>query len=316
MENRVRFKIGEIEFEAEGSAEVIESQRDAFLSRILPVAVDAVVKTRGSSRIENHVEYDEEQVMLSTIDEVNQEDVQMQNMNYEFDRTSLVSFLKNYGDLNDQDFALISVYYDEKKNNIISFTSENVKKNYAEARRAEYSNVSALLRDLVKKGYIMDDPDAEGKSPKKYKLTLDGIKYIENYQPKDKSTEKKSAPKSRKSKPKEQSVYVGINVDDLNLHEYPQVKDLGNFKEKMLLILYSVGKKSGDGSFSVIDIQYLMTDIFGFPATTNQINGVFRRNKTWFKKEEDPNNKRICRYTLLQGAKEFVESLIMEKSNK
>ena len=35
MNNKVKFKIGEIEFEAEGSAEVVERERNVFLNALL-----------------------------------------------------------------------------------------------------------------------------------------------------------------------------------------------------------------------------------------------------------------------------------------
>ena len=51
MENHVKFKIGEIEFEAEGSAEVVERERNVFLNVLLPAAVDAIVRTRGGETV-------------------------------------------------------------------------------------------------------------------------------------------------------------------------------------------------------------------------------------------------------------------------
>lgn len=62
--------------------------------------------------------------------------------------------MKKYGTLSDKDFVLLSAYYDERKENMKEFSSENVKKYYADARRTEYSNISQLLSDLVKKGMI------------------------------------------------------------------------------------------------------------------------------------------------------------------
>lgn len=56
MENRVKFKIGEIEFEAEGSAEVIERERNVFMNALLPAAVDAIVRTRGVDSANQYIE--------------------------------------------------------------------------------------------------------------------------------------------------------------------------------------------------------------------------------------------------------------------
>lgn len=53
----------------------------------------------------------------------------------------------------------------------------------------------------------------------------------------------------------------------------------------MLMIMYIVSNEGKGESFSVADIQCLMTDIFGLPASRDQINGVFKNNKTWFKKK-------------------------------
>lgn len=53
-----------------------------------------------------------------------------------------------------------------------------------------------------------------------------------------------------------------------------------------------------------------MTDILGLPATQDQINGVFKNNKSWFKKEDDSNNKKAYKRKLLQGAKDFIIEVI------
>lgn len=217
MENRVKFKIGEIEFEAEGSAEVIERERNVFMNALLPAAVDAIVRTRGvegsTQYIENH-----EMPLIEQIDSPMKTDdnpIAINISSQDYSRTSLPAFINQFGNVNDQDFTLISVYYYEKKNNeTVSFSSETIKQYYAEARRKPYSNYSGLLAELVKKGYIMDDPNAEKKPPKFYIMTNSGINYVETYRPKERS-DKTRVVKTRKTKV--ESVYSSINVDELNL---------------------------------------------------------------------------------------------------
>ncbi len=51
----MKFKIGEIEFEADGSAEVVERERNVFLNALLPAAVDAIVRTRGAEKAVQHI---------------------------------------------------------------------------------------------------------------------------------------------------------------------------------------------------------------------------------------------------------------------
>lgn len=308
MENKVKFKIGEIEFEAEGSAEVVQREREVFLNALLPAAVDAIVRTRGTERATQYVIADETPVLLAGgKDEVSA--VAGQSVtSIDWSRTSLSSYINGFGAISDRDFVLVAAYYDEKKNGIKSFSSESVKQYYAEARRQKYSNNSQLLLDLAKKGLIMDDPDAEKKTPKHYVITNEGIKYIENYQPQE-QTEKKPT-KSKKPRSKGKTSYEGINVDDLHLSNYPEIKNLHDFKEKMMMVMYIVTNEKVGEWFSTVDILYLLTDVFGEPATIGQVNGVFKREKLWFKGEYFEDNKKEMKRKLLNQGIDFAKSLM------
>lgn len=302
MENRVRFKFGEIEFEAEGNAEVIERERDIFMNKLLPSAIEAVVKTRSYS-MEPVIE---ERKPLLIAEEV----VAYQSpISDELSRTSLSSFLVKYGNYSEQDFVLLSAYYDEVKNNNESFTSETVKKYYAEARRKEYSNVSELLRQLAKKGLIMDAPNSEEKGCKQYILTADGIDYIKNYVPKkDDAKPKKSTRKVKTTI--QDSRYASLNADCLKPEKYVDVCSLGKFLDQMIMVMYIVTKEDLGEWFTTEDVQYLLTKILGIPATKDQVNGVYKRNKKWFDTQKDTNNPKANAYKLLDGGKKHAESLL------
>ena len=105
-------------------------------------------------------------------------------------------------------------------------------------------------------------------------------------------------------------MYAALCADDLNLQAYPEVKSLSNFKDQMILVMYIFVNENKGNSFSAQDIECIMTDIFGLPATNGQIQGIFRRNKVWFKDETDPNNAKIVKHILLQGGKDYAEELI------
>lgn len=92
----------------------------------------------------------------------------------------------------------------------------------------------------------------------------------------------------------------------MNLTSYPSVKDLKDFKAKMMLVLYIVTKEQKGEWFTTDDVLYLLTDIFGEAATKDQVNGVFGREKLWFKVEKEGN--RTKRKLLNQGI-DFAESL-------
>ncbi|MEC5425642.1 hypothetical protein QGM71_19365 [Virgibacillus sp. C22-A2] len=308
MENRVKFKIGEIEFEAEGSAETIERERNIFLNSLLPAAVDAIVRTRGDVQATPYIEAVNQPTAL--LEPESKEELHSISPTKDLSRTSLVSFLNNFGKLSDQDFALIAAYYYEKKDGIKSFSSENVKQYYTDARRTKYSNNSELLKQLAQKGFIMDDSNAEKAIPKQYVLTDEGLRYVENYQPKEDSEEKPKTTSQRKKRNKQTSIYSSLSADDLNLKNYPEIKRQKTFKEQMLLTLYIVTMEGKGENFSVVDVQCLMTDILGLPSSSNQISDVFSKNRSWFKSEQDPSNKKAYSRKLLQGAKDFAQSII------
>ena len=306
---KLKYKVGEIEFEAEGPAEAVEQQRVNFMNVVLPAAVDAMVRTQAVIEHQPYIDAAAQPAMLEAgfPTEPLATPNQLEN---DFSRTSLASFLKKYGPLGDQDFTLFAAYFDEKKNGTKAFSIENVKQYYQEGRRTAYSNNSQLLRQLAKKGYIMDTSAPEdAKAGKYYMLTNDGIAYIEAYTPKEDSGDKKK-PRAKKATNKKDSVYSTITADDLNLAAYPEVKSLSPGKEQVIMAMYIVTNENKGEWFTVDDVIYLLTNIFEIPANVDNVNGVFKRNKSWFTSKQDDNNKKAYQRKLLTGAKDFAKRLI------
>lgn len=308
---KLKYKVGQIEFEAEGPADVVEQQRLNFMDAVLPAAVNAMVQTHTVSENREYIETTSNQPLLEsgasgvTVVSKNERDV-------DYSRTSLSSFLKKHGTLNDQDFTLFAAYFDEKKNGITAFSSESVKQYYLEGRRSAYSNNSELLRQLAKKGFIMDAVAPEGaKSGKFYMLTDDGIAYVEAYVPKDNSEEKKKTrPRSKKSGLNVSETYATITADDLNAKSYPAIKNLSGSKEQVIMAMYIVTSEGKGEWFTVDDLIHLLVNIFEVSINDKKINGVFDRNRSMFFSEKDPNNKKASRRKLLSGAKDFAKELI------
>ena len=306
---KLKYKVGEIEFEAEGPAEAVEQQRVNFMNVVLPAAVDAMVRTQAVIEHQPYIDAATQPAMLEAGLPVEPLATPNQPEN-DFSRTSLASFLKKYGTLGDQDFTLFAAYFDEKKNGTKAFSIENIKQYYQEGRRAAYSNNSQLLRQLAKKGYIMDTSAPEdAKAGKYYMLTNDGIAYIEAYTPKEDSGDKKK-PRAKKATNKKDSVYSTITADDLNLAAYPEVKSLSPGKEQVIMAMYIVTNENKGEWFTVDDVIYLLTNIFEIPANVDNVNGVFKRNKSWFTSRQDDNNKKAYQRKLLTGAKDFAKRLI------
>lgn len=310
---KLKYKVGEIEFEAEGTAEVVEQQRVNFMNVVLPAAVEAMVRTQTIVEQSTYIEPTTQPTLLEA-GMLDNSQATPQKTETDFSRTSLASFLKKYGVLGDQDFTLFAAYFDEKKNGTKAFSSENVKQYYQEGRRQAYSNNGMLLKYLVQKGYIMDTAAPEGAKPGNYYiLTTDGIAYIESYVPKEDSGEKKKPRvRTKKSASMVSEAYASITADDLNTRNYPAVKSLSGAKEQVIMAMYIVTNEGKGEWFTVEDIIHLLINVFEVPADKDKVNGVFKRNKRMFASEQDPANKKALRKKLLSGAKDFAISIIQD----
>lgn len=311
---KLKYKVGGIEFEAEGPADAVEQQRLNFMNTVLPAAVDAMIQTHAVTETRTLIEESPQATLLEAGDA---KDVQTPSGKSETDysRISLASFLKKYGTLTDLDFTLFAAYFDEKKNGTKAFSSENIKQYYQEGRRSAYSNNSMLLRLLAQKGYIMDTQAPEGaKSGKYYMLSEDGLAYVENYVPKEEKGEKKKARTRLTRASKSASPYSAINADDLNLSSYPAIKSFSSAKAQVILAMYIVTNEGKGEWFTVDDVIHLLVNIFEVPANVDKVNGVFKKNKAMFHSEQDPSNKKALRRKLLSGAKDYAVSIIQKDS--
>ena len=307
---RVKFEIGEIKFEAEGSADLVERERSIFNNTLLPAAIDAIVRTRSVVQNDPYMEMQDSQqsAILATTNAAALPEQAVVNSTIDFSRMSLASFAKSKGADSHYDFIICAVYFNEKRNNISSFSSNTIKELYSDAKKPMPNNISMSLSELVKKGLIMEDATTKGSNPKIYVLTSDGEEAVEKMQPTE-LKEKKPTSKLRKQRQKTESSYAQMNCDELNLSKYPEVKLLKSFKEKMMLILYIVTNEGKGEWFTMADVLFLMTDIFGEAATNKQVDGVFRREKRWFKSENIDGNNKLVHRKLLNEGKSYAQSL-------
>lgn len=314
---KLKYKVGEIEFEAEGPAEAVEQQRVNFMNAVLPAAVEAMVRTQTVVERQPYIESAAQPVLL----EAAASDTPMvtpHQIENDFGRTSLASFLKKYGVLSEQDFTLFAAFFDEQKNGKKSFSIDDVKRYYAEARRTMPKNPSMSTFRLAEKGYIMDAAKPEdAKAGKYYTLTNDGIAYIEAYTPKvDSGDKKKPRARSKKSAPKISEAYASISADDLNVKNYPAVKSFSGAKEQVIMAMYIVTNEGKGEWFTVEDVIHLLINIFEVPADSDKVNGVFKRNRSMFTSEKAPESGRALRKKLLSGAKDFAMEIIENSKAK
>ena len=118
-EIRVKFEIGDIKFEAEGSADLVERERSIFNTQLLPAAVDAIMRTRPLVSVDSYTDISEQQRETSsnTVDNLPTSKItpSLPAPN-DFSRVSLASFAKSKGADSHYDFILCAVYYNEQKN--------------------------------------------------------------------------------------------------------------------------------------------------------------------------------------------------------
>lgn len=317
MSLKLEFKIGAIEFRAEGEPHEVDKQRECFVNTIFPLAVDAM--TRNSCSIVSNKQYLE--IVDGQVDALPETVLENGTSsqiipsssvdNIDFSRESLNTFINKYGDINDQDFLILSAYFSELKyKNTQTITSDIVKQFYEEARRKKPSNISENLSKLVKKGFIKDDESAEKKFPKPYILTNKGLNYAKEFTPRDNVNSKIKKTTTKKSVSKSFSEYSTLNIDELKLNEYPSIESFTKFKDQMMLVLYIVNCANLGESFTAEDVLCIMKDKLGISVTIAQINGVFSRNKTWFASSKSDVDGKFIKRKLLNGAKNYAKSLI------
>lgn len=192
MQNKVRFKIGDIEFEAEGDAEVIARERNEFISTLLPLAVDAMTRTISNKQIPQITTLPQSAIIDETDLSQGAED---------WSRTSLASFIKEKGAESHTDFILCAMYFKEKKKEIHSFSSVTAKQFFSEAKKPLPANIKGLINQLVKRGHIMESTSAKGVTPTEYILTSKGEEYVNGLCPKQ-TRARKTSSKPRKQRKK------------------------------------------------------------------------------------------------------------------
>ena len=289
MANKYHIKIGEVELSLEGDAEYIEKERSIFFNGILPMAVDAMVNARAISQANKPPDSN-----IPMIDDGKRDYIPGSSVN---------EFLRKKGFSTQIDTALGLFFYFTFEKGVIDFSTEELKSFFHEAKIPIPLNPSDIISKLVGRGHVQP-ADQKGR----YTLTNSGIDYVNSFLGNKK--DKKTSSKPNRVHNKKESEYSNLSADDLNLKNYPEVKAQETFKKRMMLALFIIFTEGHGDTFSVVDVQYIMTNIFGLPATKDQVQGVFSRQRIWFKDIPDEKNTNIIKHKLLEGAKDFVKSYL------
>ena len=296
-ELEVKLKIGEIEFYAKGQAGDVEIQRQNFTDIILPAAVEAIKSARGDKAFIAP----EQTPSLPPAKESDVLEVQS-----DMSDRSVNEFINEKGFRSQMDVSMGLIYYFEMFKACSDFSSNELKQYFKDAKISPIpANPSDVVSKLTKKSYIMSSDDK-----KRYCLTQNGIRFVEEYIPKETKT-KNTTGKSKRTRIKAESTYSNITADDLHLEKYPKLSSFKSPKEQVILCMYIVDNEKQGEWFTVNDVVYIMMNVFGVQSNSKLVSNVFYRNRAMFQTEQDSNNKKADKKRLLSAAKELAQELIV-----
>lgn len=294
MQNRIRIKLGPIEFEAEGDSELIQREREQFFS-LLPQAIPVVssVVIEGSRMLEAVTDGKE----IQDSPEISALPASNVSRSYE----SVVSFLNEKSFANDSDIVMGVAYYIDCINNDGPFTSKDIENKLSEARQAKPSNIAHCINLNIKKGFIREiSTKKDGK--KAYQVLSDGIKWCEEYT----ASENGGKKKTNKTKQKcVESPLLSISLEELNLDNYCDVSALEKIDEQILVIIWIYTKERNIEYFSFDDIVSILKNKFKIPVTMRQVQYFFEKTGTKFDKKVE--KKRAYHKLMQNGIREAEE---------
>ena len=298
MTNKVRIKMGPIEFEAEGDSDLIERERSQFFS-LLPqaiLAVSPVVSTPSlvveNSETETFSSETENTLLLE------------KNANV---YTSIASFLNDKKFSTDVELVMGVGYYIEciEKNGI--FTSKDVENKLIEARKAKPKNISQMLTQNIKKGYLRECADKKD-NLKAYSVLDEGIKWCESYVAPTTDSKKKTTRAKHNGNP--ESPLLAFSLDELNLDNYCDISQISKFNEQMIVVMYIYTKEKDIEYFSFNDIVAVFKTKFKLPATDRKVRYAFDNGGIMFDKKVE---KKIAYHKLMNAGIKEAERIINQQ---
>lgn len=300
MNSKLKIKYGMIEFEIESDPETIEKERKAFLETLPTITVLA-----------NNKIYEENNTEVELIDESKVKYLPAQTKNI---TTNLNTFLHEKGFSSDIDKCLAVIYFMNEVENVESVNNQIIKERMQKAKLIIPKSISVALNGLTAKGFIQL-LEQDGNKGMNYYITQEGIKYIEEYEKKDKKG--KSMRKNKTTKKNVANRYSFLTKEMMNLEQYPEFSKLKSSKDKIMLIMYIMKEIDKGEYFTITELEYIISQIFNDKLSTDTIKGVFKNQSSakYFDKRNVENNNKVNEYKMLQsGFNYFTENNINNNS--
>ena len=300
MNSKLKIKYGMIEFEIESDPETIEKERKAFLETLPTITVLA-----------NNKIYEGDNADVELIDESKVKYLPAQTKNI---TTNLNTFLHEKGFSSDIDKCLAVIYFMNEVETVESVNNQIIKERMQKAKLIIPKSISVALNGLTTKGFIQL-LEQDGNKGMNYYTTQEGIKYIEEYEKKDKKG--KSIRKNKTTKKNIANRYSFLTKEMMNLEQYPEFSKLKSSKDKIMLIMYIMKEIDKGEYFTITELEYIISQIFNDKLSTDTIKGVFKNQSSakYFDKRNVENNNKVNEYKMLQsGFNYFTENNINNNS--
>lgn len=300
MNSKLKIKYGMIEFEIESDPETIEKERKAFLETLPTITVLA-----------NNKIYEGDNADVELIDESKVKYLPAQTKNI---ITNLNTFLHEKGFSSDIDKCLAVIYFMNEVETVESVNNQIIKERMQKAKLIIPKSISVALNGLTTKGFIQL-LEQDGNKGMNYYITQEGIKYIEEYEKKDKKG--KSIRKNKTTKKNIANRYSFLTKEMMNLEQYPEFSKLKSSKDKIMLIMYIMKEIDKGEYFTITELEYIISQIFNDKLSTDTIKGVFKNQSSakYFDKRNVENNNKVNEYKMLQsGFNYFTENNINNNS--
>ena len=211
MTNKVRIKMGPIEFEAEGDSELIGRERAQFFS-LLPQAIMAVSPVvRQPSLLIDTTEVDGSAYESS-------ENAPSLATSGQRSYSSVASFLNEKKFSTAVELVMSIGYYIECVENKGIFTSKDIENKLTEVRKRKPSSISQMFTQNIKKGFLRECAEKKD-NLKAYSILDEGIKWYETYITTETGVKKKTS-HAKTATPTSESALLAIPLNELNLDDY------------------------------------------------------------------------------------------------
>jgi hypothetical protein len=306
MTNRIRIKIGPVEFEAEGDSELIQREREQFfnaLPQAVTVITPAVAGTLQLSDTSSEIGKSEEEPIRAT--------PQLPSVINAASFESLPSFLNEKSFSTDIELVMGVAYYLSRVKGIDSFTTKDIENALTDAKQSAPNNVSQCIASNIHKGFLRECSEKKD-GLKTYSVLEKGITWCKSYSPKE-AEQKRKANRSKTPKLVKDSPLLSVSVDDLHIENYCEISKIQKFKEQVFTVMLIYTKETPFTYFSYRDIVAVFKEKLKLlTATERKVRYVLDKGATMFDKKTE---KGIVSHKLTNSGLQRAEQIVAQQRN-